>query len=175
MVPGSYSASLGEPRIARVVGHVLLGLVAAHSMMPPIPDRRKSGKFIESLSLLLVIASSLGALLVLVDPVIALKTDAGTIIKLGGEGFSDQIKGAVVALILVAGFSAVVSYWLGSSDQGGKAQESVNTIAQASAPTTAAAVAAATGSPPVAPVGPLQAENVAIQTDNVQVNQPKEP
>lgn len=108
-------------------------------------EERRSKKFVETLSCLLVIFSSMGALLVLVDPVIAFTTAGGTMVKLGGDGFAEQMKGAVVMLVLVGGFTAVINFWIGSSDQGAKAQESVNVIAKASAPTTAAAVAAATG------------------------------
>ncbi len=98
-------------------------------------------QFVERLSCILVLVSSLGAMLVLVDPVVVLTTSSGTIFKIGGTGFSDQLKGAVISLILVSGFAAVIAYWLGASNQGGKAQDSVNTIAQAAGPATAAAAA----------------------------------
>ena len=111
---------------------------------------RSQNQFIEYLSAFLVTFSAFGALLILVDPVITFTTDAGTVIKLGGDGFAEQMKGAVIMLILISGFTAVVSYWIGMTNQGAKAQDSVNLIAQASAPATAAAVAASR-SDPVAP------------------------
>ncbi len=117
-----------------------------------------SRRFIERLSCLLVVFSAAGAALVLLDPVLSFALPSGTAIKLGGNGFSDQMKGAVIMLVLIAGFSAVVSYWLGASNQGDKAQENVNAIAAAAAPAQAAAVAAATGT-----------GNGVIRTDNVDV------
>lgn len=83
--------------------------------MIAIRKERRSRKFIEQLSCTLVWFSGLGALLVLVDPVITLVLTNGTTITLGGKGFSDQFKGAVVTLILVAGFTAVTGYWLGAA------------------------------------------------------------
>lgn len=97
---------------------------------------RRVSRYIEKLSMVLVVVSSIGAILVLVDPVISFAFTGGTTIKIGGTGFSDQLKGAVVSLILVGGFSAVISYWLGASNQGDKAQDSVNTMAQQAAPTS---------------------------------------
>jgi hypothetical protein len=96
-------------------------------------DRRKP-IFIERLSMTLVIVSAIGAILVLVDPVIQFQLPSGTIMKFGGDGFSDQLKGAVISLILVSGFAAVISYWLGASNQGVKSQDSMNSIAQAATP-----------------------------------------
>ena len=92
------------------------------------PERR-SGAFIERLSCLLVVFSALGAALVLIDPMFAIEFGGGTMIKIGGNGFSDQLKGAVVMLVLIAGFTATVNYWLGASDQGAKAQDTINSVA----------------------------------------------
>ncbi len=78
---------------------------------------RRNRHFIEALSCTLVWFSGLGALLVLVDPVVTYPMANGAVIKLGGSGFSDQFKGAVVTLILVAGFTAVTGYWLGAANQ----------------------------------------------------------
>jgi ribosomal protein L40E len=130
-------------------------------------ERRHTGRFIETLSLALVIVSSIGAMIVLIDPVISFATASGTTIKVGGTGFSDQLKGAVVSLILVSGFAAVIAYWLGASNQGAKAQDSVNTIAQSAAPTTAAAVAAATTANPQ----PTATDNVNVTGENVIVTE----
>lgn len=119
--------------------------------------------FIERLSYMLVIFSAIGATIVLLDPIVTFTTANGTVIKLGGDGFSDQIKGAVISLVLVSGFAAVITYWLGASNQGVKAQESVNTIAQAAAPATAAAVAASRSEPVPATVAPIVADDVTVQ------------
>lgn len=106
-------------------------------------ERRKSSHFVENLSIGILTLSALGALLVLIDPIATIALPAGSSLHLGGSGFSDQLKGMVVATILVGGFSGVIGYWIGASSQGNKAQESVNSIAQLAAPSTVAAVAAA--------------------------------
>ena len=130
-----------------------------------------SRRFIERLSCLLIVFSAFGALFVLVDPVLTLQLGNGHSIKIGGEGFDDQMKGAVLMLILVAGFTAVVQYWLGASNTGDKAQENVNAIAAAAAPAQAAAVAAATGtgSGLPTPAGTVTTMNVAAE--NVEVTE----
>lgn len=124
-------------------------------------DRRTASRFTEKISLILIIISSIGAILILVDPIIAWQTPGGMAIKFGGGGFSDQLKGAVVMLMLIGGFTAVVNFWLGASDQGKKQIESISRIAEQAAPTQAAAVAAATGMPPP--------EKSPIVTDTVNV------
>lgn len=127
------------------------------------------GKFIERLSTILVVVSAIGAGLVLVDPIFVIQFEGGTAMHVGGSGFSDQLKGAVVMLILVSGFAAVISYWLGASNTGDKAQDSVNVIATAAAPAQAAAVAAATGQPAPATPSTIATDvvNVAAETANV--------
>ena len=134
-----------------------------------IERRASAGKFLEWLSLILVFGSGTGAMFVLIDPVITFQTAAGTIIKIGGEGFSDQLKGAVVSMILVSGFAAVITYWLGASSQGAKAQDSVNTIATASAPSTAAAVAASMGAQAI----PAKVDTVNVDATTANVNTDK--
>lgn len=141
-------------------------------------DRRASDTsagdrcFVRWLSLVLVIVSSIGAMIVLIDPVITFVQTSGTTIKIGGEGFSDQLKGAVVSLILVAGFASVITYWLGASNQGQRAQESVSTIATQAAPLQAAAVAAARAPVPDTPTpenGALQAGTVNVETGTTNI------
>jgi hypothetical protein len=132
-------------------------------------DRRVAGKFRETLSIFMVRVSALGALLVLVDLRLNLVV-AGQTIQIGGTGFSDQLKGAVIALILVSGYSAVKEYWLGASEGGQAQSASMSRIAEASAPTAAAAVAAASSS-----TAPLKTDEVKIeaQTATVTEVQPK--
>lgn len=129
-----------------------------------MPERQPPSKFIERLSMALVALASIGTVIVLIDPVILLNLPSGTTIKFGGTGFSDQLKGAVVSLILVSGFAGVIAYWLGASNTGDKAQESVSVIAQAAAPAQAAAVAAATGQPPAGQQLSTDTINVDAQT-----------
>ena len=131
---------------------------------------KKQGKFIERLSFWLVLFSAAGAFLVLLDPIVTFAWENGTSIKIGGQGFADQMKGAVVMLVLIAGFTAVVQYWLGASSSGDKAQDSVNQIAAAAAPAQAAAVAAATGQPPAPGAIAADTVNVAADTANVTEN-----
>ncbi len=131
-----------------------------------------SRRFIERLSCLLVVFAACGALYVLIDPVLVLQLGNGNTLKVGGNGFADQMKGAVLMLILVAGFTAVVQYWLGASNTGDKAQENVNAIAAAAAPAQAAAVAAATGTG--SGTG-IKADNVDIVADSATLTERKDP
>ncbi len=135
------------------------------------PDRR-SRQFIETISLILITFSILGGFLVLIDPVVSWKTVSGVSISIGGGGFGDQLKGAVIQSILFGGFTGVVGYWLGASSSGVKAQESVNTIATAAAPTTAAAVLAATESVATgSPSAPIKTETVNVEAENAVVKE----
>lgn len=130
--------------------------------------------FVRWLSLVLVIVSSIGAMIVLIDPVITIAAHGGSTIKVGGTGFSDQLKGAVVSLILVSGFAAVIAYWLGASNQGQRAQEQVGTIATTAAPMQAAAVAAARSEPVPAPASgaPMTAETINVEANTANVSTP---
>lgn len=112
----------------------------------PLSD--KSSPFTERLSWLMAIVAALGGIYVIMDPVITFDLGDAVTIKLGGDGFSEQLKGAVVALILIEGWKAVKEYWLGSSASGQKNAESVAKIAEQAAPTQALAVAAARGPAP---------------------------
>ncbi len=125
---------------------------------------KRQGAFIEKLSMMLVVLASIGTIIVLIDPVFTFQFEGGTTLHVGGQGFSDQLKGAVVSLILVSGFAGVIAYWLGASNTGDKAQDSVSQIAAAAAPAQAAAVAAATGQPPPAP-GTIAADTVNVAAD----------
>lgn len=101
-------------------------------------DAKQSGKFTERLSLLMVIVASIGAFLVLLDPKISLSFQGQTI-AFGAGGFSADLKGAVISLILIGGFSAVKEYWLGSSFGSSEKGEAIARIAEA-LPVIAAAV-----------------------------------
>lgn len=129
-------------------------------------DDRRAGKFSERLSVIVIITAALGAFAVLVDPKITL-TLGGQIIILGGDGFSSELKGAVITIMLIGGWTAVMNFWLGSSDGGQKQQQAIARIAEQSAPVSAAAVAAATGA--TAPTVPAKVDtiNVAADTANI--------
>lgn len=103
---------------------------------------RRSNPFTEKLSWLMAWAAALGGAYVILDPVITLKFSEWITIKVGGDGFSEQLKGAVVALILIEGWKAVKEYWLGSSAGTVKSAETIQDIAKAAPAVAAAAVAA---------------------------------
>ena len=113
-------------------------------------EERRAGKFTEKLSLFMAVVAASGGMYVILDPVITLNLSWAEI-KIGGEGFSDQLKGAVVALILIEGWKAVKEYWLGSSAGSEKKSDAIQRIAEAApvaavtatAVTTAATLAAA--------------------------------
>lgn len=99
-------------------------------------DRRKS-VFPERLSIRVIWIAGVGAFLVLLDPSITL-TFYGQVIKLGGDGFSSELKGAVITIMLIGGWTAVMSFWLGASDSMAKQQASMARIAE-SAPVSGGA------------------------------------
>jgi hypothetical protein len=86
---------------------------------------RRSKVFIEKLSMFMVSVAALGAFIVLFDPKFVI-TIAGQTISLGGAtGFSADLKGAVVSLILIGGWTAVKEYWLGSSAGSDKKSDAI--------------------------------------------------
>ena len=97
----------------------------------PVPstDRRSNG-FAEHLSIYIVVIAALGAFLVLLDPRVELVIGVQKI-SIGGEGFSSELKGAVITIMLIGGWTAAVSYWLGNTESGKKQQESISRIAEA--------------------------------------------
>lgn len=92
-------------------------------------DRRKS-VFPERLSIRVIWIAGVGAFLVLLDPSVTL-TFYGQVIKIGGDGFSSELKGAVITIMLIGGWTAVMSFWLGASDSMAKQQASMARIAEA--------------------------------------------
>lgn len=139
-------------------------------------ERRSTSQFTEKLSWLMAIVAALGGMYVILDPVITLDLD-WVEIKLGGDGFAEQLKGAVVALILIEGWKAVKEYWLGSSAGTVKSAETIQRIAEAAPSTSAAAVAAATGTTPTAPLvtpGPATPDGIIPAVVATDVQPPKE-
>ena len=114
----------------------------------PFLERREASRYTERLSTFMMGVAAFGGAWVLLDPVFTI-TLWGQIVKIGGEGFSSDLKGAVVSLILIGGWTAVKEFWLGASASGQKQSESMSRIAEAAAPATAAAVAAAVVPPVV--------------------------
>ena len=109
-------------------------------------EDHRAPAFIEKLSWFMAWMAALGGMYVILDPVITLKLSWADI-KIGGEGFSEQLKGAVVALILVEGWKAVKEFWLGTSASGQKQQESMTRIAEQVAPVAASVVTPAAPNP----------------------------
>lgn len=96
-------------------------------------EERRAGMFTERLSLFMVSVAALGAFLVLFDPKITLSL-AGQDVIIGGDGFSADLKGAVISAILIGGWTAVKEYWLGSSAGTVKSAETLQRIAEAVPP-----------------------------------------
>ena len=92
---------------------------------------RRAGKFTEKLSIFMVSVAAFGAFLVLLDPVVTISEQ----VKIGGEGFSADLKGAVVSLILIGGWSAVKEFWLGTSAGSEKKTDMIATMAAAATQT----------------------------------------
>jgi hypothetical protein len=91
-------------------------------------DRRARGHFTETLSIIMVVIAALGAFLVLADPKITL-TFYGQSFVIDGTDFSADLKGAVVSLILIGGWTAVKEYWLGSSAGSEKKSDTISRLA----------------------------------------------
>lgn len=112
-------------------------------------EDRRSGDFVERISVMLIIGAFLGGFIVLLDIKFTLTLGA-QIVQIGSSGFSPELKGVVVQSMLITGFAAVVAFWLGTTKQGQEQAQSVSRIAEA-APTVAAAVVAAAGPGQVTP------------------------
>ena len=103
---------------------------------PQQQTERRNGAFAEKLSIYIVVIAALGAFLVLLDPRIEIVFGTQKI-SIGGEGFSSELKGAVITIMLIGGWTSAVSYWLGNTESGKKQQESLSRIAETPAPPTA--------------------------------------
>lgn len=112
--------------------------------------------FTQRLSLRMLWIASVGAAYVLLDPYITHTFADGTTFQLGkaGGAFADQMKGAVITLILVAGFTAVKEFWLGGS-AGEKAQgQTLSRMAEAA---------------PTAPIPTATADTAVVNADTAVV------
>ena len=92
-------------------------------------DERRSGTFTQKISLIVLFIAGWGGLYVLADPVFTLHW-WGQEVKFGGEGFSEQLKGAVVQTLLIGGWTSVLAYWIGASASDNKQRESAQRIAE---------------------------------------------
>ena len=108
----------------------------------PIIDRRDP-KFTERISMFMVAVATIGAFLILLDPKFTL-TVYGQVINIGGEGFSQELKGAVVTIMLLGGWTSVQKFWLDTSDTARTQSQSIARIAESSPIGTVAAMAANT-------------------------------
>lgn len=93
-----------------------------------IDDRRKSA-FSERLSLIVVIIAAFGAFGVLLDPIVTLDI-LGQEFKFGGDGFSSELKGAVITIMLIGGWQGVMGFWFGNSDSSKQQGQSIARIAE---------------------------------------------
>lgn len=118
---------------------------------------RRSSIFREKLSFFMVVTAAIGGFLILLDPRFSGEI-FGQPISFGGEGFSAELKGAVVTIMLIGGWSAVKEYWLGASADGQKTNESISRIAESATPT-------------IRNEGDrtIRADDVKVSADNVQV------
>lgn len=83
-------------------------------------DKLRPPKFTERISMFMVRTAAFGAFFVLLDikftTTFMIDSLPQTITL--GSGFSAELKGAVVTLIIVGGYVAVKEFWLGSSAAG---------------------------------------------------------
>lgn len=146
--------------------------VADHKRGEVVVERR--GVFVERLTYIVVIFAGFGGLLVMVDPVLTFTLPGdGNSLKVGGGGFSEQLKGAVIQTLLIGGWTTALAFWLRITPTEQRQQETVSRMAEAAAPAQARAVAAARGPAPtesVTPSAPIKAENVNVDATNADIN-----
>ncbi len=131
-------------------------------------EERRSTPFTEKLSWLMAVVAALGGTYVILDPVVTF-TLPWAEVKLGGEGFSEQLKGAVVALILIEGWKAVKEFWLGASKQGQDQAQAMSRMAENAPAVAAAVVANATPAQ-----SPISASTVNVDADTANITAPKD-
>ena len=132
-------------------------------------EERRASPFTEKLSMFMVGVAALGAFVVLLDIKYTV-TIGGAVIQIGSDGFSADLKGAVISAILIGGWTAVKEYWLGASVGSVKSAESMQRIAE-KAPEVAAAVVAASAPAAVTPA-PVNPETGVVPA--AEVAPPKE-
>ncbi len=130
---------------------------------------RRHNDFLQRLSYVLVGIAALGGFMILIDPQVTLTLGNGATLKFGSDGFSQELKGAVVTTMLLGALTAVVSFWFGASKQGQDNAQSVQRIAE-NAPLVAANVVANAA----APSGDIKAATVNVDADTANVNSPKD-
>lgn len=138
--------------------------------MVPTAEQRRSPRFIERLSTVLVAIAGLGAAWVLTDPRITYTVGSTTFTI--GSTFSADLKGMIIGQILISGFVAVISYWLGASAGTQRQAEAMSRLAEAGPPAAAAAATAATVAAQAAtvaaaaasePKSPIKATDVTVE------------
>lgn len=100
---------------------------------------RRNDVFTQSVSMWMLKAATVGAIIVLADVRFTL-TFAGQIFSIG-SGFSPDLKGAIISIMLIGGWTAVKEYWLGSSAGSAARAQTIDKIVQDAPATQAAQVA----------------------------------
>lgn len=124
----------------------------------PLIERR-ANKFPERLSFYVVIIAAIGAFFVLLDPMITIHIGEHSV-KFGGDGFSSELKGAVITIMLIGGWQGVMGFWLGQSDSGQRQAQSMSRIAEQAAPVLPAAQTTA----------PIVTDNVTVDANTATIN-----
>ena len=85
-----------------------------------LKKERRNGRYIERLTSHLVLLCGLGVFWVLLDPVIIIPLWwEGSVLKLGGTGFSTDLKANVVGTAIVGVIVAVVGSWFRTDNDAG--------------------------------------------------------
>lgn len=112
--------------------------------------------FVERLTYIVVTFAGFGGLLVMIDPVLTFTLPGdGNSINVGGDGFSEQLKGAVIQTLLIGGWTTALAFWLRITPTEQRQQEAVSRMAESANPAQARAVAAARGPAPSEATLPL--------------------
>lgn len=121
-------------------------------------ERRVALSYKEALSNRMVRLAGLVAVYIIVDPQIAVPLGDGSFLKFGGTGFSSELKGVVIGIVLSEGYKKISEYWFGNTAAGQKTGETMERMAEAApvAATKAAEKALdVVASLPPAPAEPL--------------------
>ena len=113
---------------------------------------RRENKFSETVSMWMLKAATIGAIVVLLD--LRFTITIGDQVIAIGSGFSADLKGAIISIMLIGGWTAVKEYWLGSSAGSAARAQTIDKIVQdapAAQAAQVAAIAAAIKPPPVPP------------------------
>lgn len=78
-------------------------------------EKRRT-RFAERLTMWVFTLSALGIAVIILEPELAWKSADGTVLRIGGHAFSDELVGGAVTVAIIGTITALIRFWFPGSE-----------------------------------------------------------